>query len=97
MTLDGRRRRDGRLARHRACDRARLCARGSGRRVHVRVERRGRRGDVAATRALGATVAAFQSDVADTAAVTQAFQDAKAALGGAMRSSTTPPSRTTRC
>ena len=36
-----------------------------------------------AARALGATVAAFQSDVADAGAVTQAFADAKAALGGA--------------
>jgi 3-oxoacyl-[acyl-carrier protein] reductase len=36
-----------------------------------------------AARALGATAAAFQSDVADATAVAQAFADAKAALGGA--------------
>jgi 3-oxoacyl-[acyl-carrier protein] reductase len=36
-----------------------------------------------AARPLGATVAGFQSDVTDGAAVTQAFADAKVALGGA--------------
>jgi 3-oxoacyl-[acyl-carrier protein] reductase len=36
-----------------------------------------------AARALGATCAGFQSDVADAAAVTRAYQDAKTALGGA--------------
>ena len=36
-----------------------------------------------AARALGATAAAFQSDVADADAVTRAFADAKSALGGA--------------
>ncbi len=38
---------------------------------------------LAAARGLGATCAGFQSDVADGAAVTRAFQDAKTALGGA--------------
>ena len=38
---------------------------------------------LAATRALDATVVGFQSDVAAAEAVTRAFQDAKAALGGA--------------
>jgi 3-oxoacyl-[acyl-carrier protein] reductase len=38
---------------------------------------------LAAARALGATCAGFQSDVADSAAVSRAFQDAKTALGGA--------------
>jgi len=38
---------------------------------------------LAATRALGRPCAGFQSDVADSEAVTRAFQDAKAALGGA--------------
>ena len=37
---------------------------------------------LAAGRALGATCVGFQSDVADAAAVTRAFQDTKAALGG---------------
>src|SRR5512147_793797 len=37
---------------------------------------------LAAVRALGATCVGFQSDVADAAAVTRAFQDTKAALGG---------------
>ena len=38
---------------------------------------------LAAARALGATCAGFQSDVADSVAVSRAFQDAKTALGGA--------------
>ena len=38
---------------------------------------------LAAARATGATCAGFRSDVADAAAVTRTFQDAKAALGGA--------------